>query len=314
MAITVLALMLTACTDGNGLAGRQGSGPVEQDPSGGGVTAGAGGGVTAGATVQIGDETWELPNVACRSRTGGTMPVSLAASTGLIGVSLSDLSLYVDIRDDDGEGRQAGDGVVYQVVLTEGPLREPTLHRRGASDVGVMTIDFDGQRVSARGTFDDHLTPDVVEEVAGAIEADCGTIIGDVVAPSEAPAEADGSVTVGGTTYEFSFGDPPRCNIPGQDGRVGSRPFLVGDPDSQVTFSYATAEMSASGTPSMQIIIPGPDGSQLWYSAVGILPTDVGSIDDIEVEGNTVRISGSLRDGSDRTIRAEFTAEATCDA
>lgn len=134
--------------------------------------------------------------------------------------------------------------------------------------------------------------------------------------PSVAPAEAHGFVTVDGTTYEFSFGDPPACNLPGQDGRVGSCASLVDDTDSQVTFTYATAEMSASGTPSMQIIINGPDGGPLWYSAVGFsgIGMDRGSIESITVEGDTVRISGTLQAGSDSSIVAAFAAEATCDA
>jgi hypothetical protein len=306
IAVTSLALVLVACAGVAGPSADRGSGNGVQDPPGGGGT--------AAATVRIGDETWELPNVACRLRTGGTTPLSLVASTGLIGLSLSELSLYVDILDDDGEGRQAGDGVVHQVVLTEGPLTQPTLHRRGTSGEGEMTISIDGQRVTARGTFDDALTSDVVEEVPGTVEANCGTIIADGPETSEAPATADGWVTVDGTTFEFTFGDPPLCNLPGNDGRLNGRGHLVDDRDRAVTFNYATAEMSESGNASMQIIIDGPDGNQLWYSAVGFEGIDDrGSIDSMVVDGNTATISGTLADGSDRTILAEFTAEATCD-
>jgi hypothetical protein len=311
IAVTALALVLAACAGGSGPSADPGSGNGIQDPPGGGGT--------AAATVRIGDETWELPNVACRLRTGGTTPLSLVASTGLIGLSLSELSLYVDILDDDGEGRQAGDGVVHQVVLTEGPLTQPTLHRRGTSGEGEMTITIDGERVTARGTFDDTLTTDVVEAVPGIVEANCSTIIADAdpsETPSGAPVAADGWVTVDGTTFEFTFGDPPLCNLPGNDGRVGGRGYLVDDRNREVTFNYATAEMSESGNPSMQIIIDGLDGNQLWYSAVGFSEgsTGVGSIDSIVVVGNTVRISGSLASGSDRTVLADFTAEATCNA
>lgn len=273
------------------------------DPAGGGGSA---------ATITIGDETWGLANVACRMRSDGTEPFMLAASNGLIGVSLSELSLYVNVRDDGGEGLLEGDSVVHQVVLSDGPIRTPTLHRRGASDAGEMTITIAGPRITARGTFDDVLTPEV-EEVPGTVEADCGTIIADAPEPSVAPAEADGWVTVGGETFEFTLGDPPLCNLPGGDGRVRASGVLVDDPTRAVTFNYGTADATQTGSPAMQIIVDGPDGNQLWYSAVGILSTDVGSIDSIEVDGNTVRISGRLADGSDTTTLADFTAEMTCD-
>lgn len=269
------------------------------------------------ATVRIGDETWELPNVACRSRTDGSSPFSLAASIGLIGLGLSELSLYVDIRDDDGEGRQTGDGVVHQVALTEGPLTAPTLSRLGASDSGEMTITIDGPRVTATGTYDDRLTADVVEAVPGTVEAECGTTIADVATPatSEAPVAADGWVTVDGTTFEFTFGDPPRCGIAGNDGRIVAHGQLVDDRDRGVTFTYATADATSSGNPAMQIIIEDAAGGQLWFSAVGFSPdSGRGSIDSIVVEGDTVSLSGNLTSGSDGSVLAEFTAQATCDA
>lgn len=89
----------------------------------------------------------------------------LAASVGLIGISLTELSLYVNIL----EG-----GSLHEVALTEGPLRSPTLYHRGATDVGEMAITVDGSLVAATGTFDNMLTADVVESVSGTVEADCG--------------------------------------------------------------------------------------------------------------------------------------------
>lgn len=139
-----------------------------------------------------------------------------------------------------------------------------------------------------------------------------GTTPGPSPTSSAAASGSGGWVTVAGTTYEFTFGDPPRCNIPDDEGRLNGSGRGVGEENVQVTFSYATAEMSTSGDPSMQIVI-NVDGEQLWYSAVGFFDTDRGSIGSITVEGDTVMISGTLEDGTDDSISAAFTAEATCD-
>jgi hypothetical protein len=289
IALLSLAGLLAACGGGIGPAGN--------------VPGLAGG--DAAATITIGEETWELPTVACRVSGDGTESFALIATTGIIGLNLSDLYLNVEILES---------GDLHRVSLSEGPMGAPTLHRSGASDIGEMAITLDGERVTARGIFDNMLTPEV-EATSGTVEADCGPIMTPAPSPSVAPAEVHGFVTVDGTTYEFTFGDPPLCNLPGQDGRVGHRAVLVDDPSSQVTFSYATAEMSTTGQPAMQIVINGPGNvEQLWYSAVGFGGNDRGSIDSITVDGDTVRISGTLEGGPDGSIVADFTAEATCDA
>ena len=262
--------------------------------------------------VHIADETWSLPTVACIWG-GGTNPLTIAAAEGLIGLDLRKPHLTVRIIDDSGGGRYEGEGVVYEVQFTTGALSASALSRTATSVGGELTVSVAGSRVTAEGTFDDDQTNDVVEAIPGSVDADCGQAAPPVTPSTPRPVAAtDGTITVDGTTFEFTFGSPPRCGIDGGDGHVVGYGQLVEDPNSQVSLSYALAEDTASGEPVMQIVIGDADGNQLWYSAVGFGMDDIGSVKSIAVDGDTVTISGTLADGLDHTKVSSFTAQATC--
>lgn len=268
-------------------------------------------GGTTGATITIGDAAWQLPTVACIWDSEG-MPLALAAADGVIGLDLSKPQLAVRILDQTGAGRLEGDGVAYEVMLRAGDFGTATLAWSSTTDFGGAVIHVDGSRVTAEGRFDDEVTADV-ESVEGSMEADCGTERPPLSVAPETPApDADGTVTVDGTAFAFTFGTPPQCGIPGTDGRVVGYARLVDDPSRQVAVTYGLAEETSSGDPALQIVIYAADGSQLWYSAVGITGTDIGSIESIVREGDTVTIEGTLARGEDPSVTASFNAVVTC--
>ncbi len=301
--VAALSWVVVACASGSADRPAQGAGATP-DP----VIGGAG----AGAIVHIADETWSLPTIACIWG-GGTNPLTLAAAEGMIGLDLSKPHLTLRITDDSGAGRYAGEGVVYEVQFTTGALSESAVSRTATSVGGELTVSVAGSRVTAQGMFDDEMTNDVVETFPGSVDADCGQEAPPVTASTPTPmVAADGTITVDGTAFEFTFGSPPRCGIDGGDGHVVGSGHLVDDPNSQVSLSYALAADTPSGEPAMQIVIGSADGTQLWYSAVGYGMDDIGSVKSIAVDGDTVTISGTLADGLDHTKLSSFTAQATC--
>jgi hypothetical protein len=265
----------------------------------------------SGATITIGDAAWQLPTVACIWNAGG-MPLALAAAEGAIGLDLSKPQLVARILDQTEAGRLEGDGVAHEVMLRAGTFGSATLAWSSTTDVGGAAIHVDGSRVTAEGRFDDELTPNV-ESVEGSMEADCGTERPPLSAASETPApDADGTVTVDGTAFAFTFGSPPQCGIPGSDGRVVGYAKLVDDPSRQVAITYGLAAETSNGQPALQIVIYAADGSQLWYSSVGITGADVGSIERLDRAGDTVTIAGTLAHGEDPSVTAPFEAVVTC--
>ena len=123
----------------------------------------------------------------------------------------------------------------------------------------------------------------------------------------------DGFVIVDGTTYAFTYDNFGRCGAEGDNGMVVSFGNLLDDPNRQVTVTYAEADNTASGEPIMQVIVMGEGGAtQQYYSAVGFGTTNVGSVDSITVDGDTVRITGQLQRNADQAL-VDFEAEATCD-
>lgn len=262
------------------------------------------------ARLQIGEMVWEFDSVVCIT---GTEPsLSILAPTDNV-LDLSEPHVVINVSDPSGEGKFTGEGLFNDLSIRAVESGDLTLDWRSTSDHGAATVRVDGSRVNADGLFYDDLTPDVDEAIAGSIEVDCGDeIVASVAAATEPEPETDGFVTVGGETFPFTYGSPPQCGIVGTDGRIVSYGQLIEDPIRQVVFTYGLAENTSSGSPSMQIIIYGPDGGQLWYSQVGFGGGDTGSVDSISVDGATVAITGTLVDGSDNSVFAPFTAEATC--
>lgn len=264
------------------------------------------------ATVTIGGETWELTNLACLPGVGS---LQLAASTGLIGVNLSAPTLQVTVNG-DWEGTSGGEITSTEIVFFEGVGSEEAISFRSTGDDGNAQVVVDGSRVSGSGSFDDVQTEGSAESEEGVFEASCPEELEapEVVTTTIPDYEAHGSVTVGGETFVFTYDAPGgRCGYESNAGRVGSSGYLVDDPTREVVLTYATAEMSDSGEESLQLIVYGPGNEQLWYSAIGFGGGGTGTIESMTVDGDTLRITGTLlRSGSNPEEFEDFTAEATC--
>lgn len=313
--VSLLALVIASCggADGGGAAAN-GSGEgvsggdrdAPEDVSNGGV----GSGGDAAASFTIGGDSWDFDNLVCIA---GPASLDVIASQGMIGVS-TDPTVVIKILG-DWEGSGDGEIETFDFAMFEGPLTDPDTSWSTTLDTGGASFSVDGNRFTAQGAFDDGLTLDATEEVEGEFEATCEEPI--VAPPTTTTTLPDltesGSVTVGGETYVFTY-DPPygRCGTEGNEGRISNSGVLVDDPSSQIVFTYATAEMSTSGEPALQLIIWGPDGQQLWYSAIGFSGSGTGSIESMSGDATSVTVSGELQRSGTQEL-APFTAESTCD-
>ena len=264
----------------------------------------------ATASFSVGGDSWNFDNLVCIA---GPSSLDVIASQGMIGVS-TDPTVVIKIV---GDWEGTGDGQIhtFDFSMFEGPIASPDTSWLTAPHTDASSFDVDGNRFTARGVFDDGLTAGEIEEVEGEFRVRCPEPI--VAPPTTTTTLPDltesGSVTVGDQTYVFTYDAPyGSCGNEANEGRIANRGALVDDTSSQVTLTYATAEMSASGDPALQLIIYGPDGQQQWYSAVGFFGDGVGSIESISGDATSVTISGELqRSGTQELV--PFTAESTCD-
>lgn len=315
VAVTLFALLAASCGGGDdsgagadepgeGLSGGDAGGA--QDVS---EDAGESGGDGA-ATFTVGGDSWDFDNLVCIP---GPASLDVIASQGMIGVS-TDPTVVIKIVGDWGG---SGDGQIqtFDFAMFEGAMTNPDTSWLTAPHADASSFDVDGNRFTARGIFDDGLTAGTTEEVQGEFRATCPEPI--VAPPTTTTTLPDlteaGSVTVGGETYVFTYDVPyGRCGNEGNEGRISNSGVMVDDPASQIVFTYATAEMSESGEPALQLIIYGPDGQQLWYSAIGFFGDGTGSIESMTGDATSVTVSGELqRSGTEELV--PFTAESTCD-
>ncbi len=176
-----LGLVLTGCggsdTDG-GAAGTPSPDEVMTDSmsseSPTATSAGGSAGDQVSATVTIGDETWEFAQFRCAFGHENTQSDVYSFSSDARGQHSTGAALQfqVDVRDQTGQGRLEGDGVVYEIHVTDiSDFSNPAVAWESVS--GMTTVTIDGDSVTAEGMFDDMLT-DTMEEVPGTVEATCG--------------------------------------------------------------------------------------------------------------------------------------------
>lgn len=304
-AALTLALVLAACGGGSGTGEGDPDDSSEASTDDGVEVAGD----DVSATVSIDGETWNLPNVAC---VVNVQSFDLIAAEGIIGVG-SGPTVAVNVAGDPTD-TEAGEA---EIVFFEGALTSPDFLWRTTSDVGNAVVRIEGSRVIVSGLFDDGLT-ESTEEVEGTVEADCGEMPEVPVVTTTLPPnyEAHGFLTIGGENFDFTY-DPEaggRCGGSGNDGRVTADGFLVADPTAQVVFTYGLPAATPDSEADLQLIVYGSDGNQLWYSAVGLISgSDVGAIETLEQQGDTVVATGTLqKSGSDPEELADFSLQATC--
>ncbi|MGA7097895.1 MAG: hypothetical protein WB245_10065 [Acidimicrobiia bacterium] len=271
---------------------------------------GSGGGGDVLATMQVAGDKWEMTNVACIA---GVDSLDFVASDGMIGVS-GDVTMTVKVIG-DWSGDSGGQIESIDISLVEGELFNPDRAWQATLDVGAASVTVNGTRVHGEGLFDDLLTQGDVEAEQGSFDGECpeDLVEPEVVETTIPDYPVDGMVTVGGETFTFTYEAPGgMCGQDAGDGKFASRGFLVDDPTRQLVFTYGLPEATPDASPVLQIVIYAQDGSQLWYSSIGY-GFDVGTVDNLTREGNTVTATGTLqKSGSSPEEYAEFTAEATC--
>ncbi|MEZ4503744.1 MAG: hypothetical protein R3C39_14060 [Dehalococcoidia bacterium] len=190
--VAVLGLALVACSsdsdDGDATTEATSGGEAAMTETAAAMTetaaASSGGGGDAGhATLTIGDSTWEFDSFSCAFGHDATQSDVYAFSSDARGVdpSGSNVQFQVNVRDESGEGRFEGDGVVYEVDLQDiSDFSDPkvgwsgTNGRASALGGGVVTVTIDGDHVTASGGFDNTLTDAEFESVDGTLDATCG--------------------------------------------------------------------------------------------------------------------------------------------
>jgi hypothetical protein len=139
--------------------------------------AGGGGGGGGHATLTIGTQTWEFDSFGCAiglEQTGSQVYSFNSNSIGSPGGGAR-LQMQAEIRDDSGEGRLEGDGVVYLVYIQDiDDFENPSVYFESSSEYGgETTVTISGDQVNATGLFDDMLTDELVL-TEGTLEGTCG--------------------------------------------------------------------------------------------------------------------------------------------
>lgn len=155
------------------------------DGDGGGNGNGSGG----SALLTIGSDSWELDNFGCAIGPEETQSDTYSFSSSSTGDHEgARVQMQVEVRDDSGQGRLEGDGVIYTVYIRDiDNLSNPNIHFESTSEEdtalvelglappsGMTTVAIVGDAVTAEGLFDDKRTEDDFTQVAGTLEGTCG--------------------------------------------------------------------------------------------------------------------------------------------
>lgn len=156
--IAVVALALGGCTTTAAVDG----GSTDTGTDGG--SGGSGGGTVATSTVTVDGETWEYQGWLCaRGYDTTDSDVYSFSSSGFTTADGEKIQSLVDVRDDSGQDRVEGDGVVYEITVFDyGTPDDPSVDvtARGASGV---TITDDAVTVS--GDFTDTVDGETVYSI-----------------------------------------------------------------------------------------------------------------------------------------------------
>ncbi|BDZ65329.1 hypothetical protein [Agromyces mangrovi Wang et al. 2018] len=114
----------------------------------------SGGSGSGSATVTVDGETWEYPSYLCVTGYANTgSDVYSFSSTSFTTVDGLGVQLLVDVRDDSGQDRVSGDGVVYEITVfdTDAP-EDPSID---VSATGTEGVTITESTVQVDGTFTD---------------------------------------------------------------------------------------------------------------------------------------------------------------
>ena len=190
-----LTLTLTACgaagsTPANDGAGGPAAATEDNAESTAGASKGAGGSAqpvppagAGSATLTIGGETWDFAGFMCAFGHEATHSDVYSFSSNSYGVHSTGarVQMQANIRDESGQGRYEGDGIVYEISLDDiTDFENPSVSWASSNSElypgagsGEAVVQIDGMHVTAQGKFDDGRTNEV-EMVAGTLDATCG--------------------------------------------------------------------------------------------------------------------------------------------
>lgn len=184
LAITLAATFGFACSDDNSSDDNGGGQPeaTEQTPDDGVTPNGSEEPVSGGsgsATLTIGDESWTFTDLFCGFSPEETRNDRVSFTLSAFGESATGARTQLDatIQDTEEQGRYEGDGTIHSVSLNDiEDFDNPSVAWDAVTGIvggGAFTINVNGKNVSAEAVFDDGRTNDVLEEVAGTLEAVC---------------------------------------------------------------------------------------------------------------------------------------------
>lgn len=185
LAVLVVPAMALAACGGDAATVDAPVGESTVDDAAAGEQEGTSGGGGAGsATLTIGSETWQFDSFLCvfgheANQSDVYSFVSVADGQATSGAHLQ---MFVQIRDDSGQGRYEGDGVIYEIEMFDlDNLEDPSVHLTATSDPSYgdvsASVSVNGDAVTAEGVFFDDLTfgsgaPGTAGEFVGSCGAD----------------------------------------------------------------------------------------------------------------------------------------------
>jgi len=125
------------------------------------------------ATLTIGAQTWESDSFLCAFGHDATQSDTYSFSSDARSEHEgARVQVQANIADQSGQGRFEGPDLNHQVYITDiDDFDNPSIDFEFNAPEGIS---IDGNTVTAEGLFDDKLTPGVVEEIPGALDATCG--------------------------------------------------------------------------------------------------------------------------------------------
>ncbi|MBW1758096.1 MAG: hypothetical protein JRJ80_18275, partial [Deltaproteobacteria bacterium] len=144
--ILAVALMASGCNDdpamgGTGGTGGQGTGGTGAAPTGRGS-----------ASLTIGDETWEFDEFGCAFGYDATESQVYSFSSNSFGEHSNGarVQMQANIRDDTGQERIEGDGVIYEVDINDiDDFQNPAVSWDAVGPAATIVVRIDGDHITA---------------------------------------------------------------------------------------------------------------------------------------------------------------------
>ncbi len=147
-----LGAALTGCASTDGGSDSTDSGGESANVDSGSADAGNGGSGEGSAVVTVDGVTWEYSSYLCAFGYDETeSDVYSFSSTSFSTADGERIQILVDVRDESGQDRVAGDGIVYEITVVDaGNIADPSINISASGTDGVT---ISGDSVQVDGTF-----------------------------------------------------------------------------------------------------------------------------------------------------------------